>query len=210
LEIDNHADTTCFGSNFTAINLTGEHCEVSPFSDQYTSLTNIPVATAATAWDNPDTGEVVILIFNQGLWFGNSLTNSLINPNQCRMHGIELCDDPFDIHRKLGFWDPITEYDIEMDFSNSFVYLTTRAPTLDEIRLHKQIEMTNAAPWNPATAGRSHLSWEEEERRALIGSVKIDAHTINCKRPDEPQLHMDEANTTSYYLHAQRFIASGQ
>ena len=192
-EIDNHADTTCFGSNFTAINFTGEHCEVSPFSDQYKALTNIPVATAATAWDNPDTGEVVILIFHQGLWFGDSLTNSLINPNQCRMHGIDLCDNPFDTQRRLGLWDPITEIEIEMDFSNSFVFLITRAPTLDEIRLHKHIEMTNEAPWNPATAGRSQLSWEEEERRALIGSVRIDEQTINGTRPEEPQLKLDEA-----------------
>jgi hypothetical protein len=63
LEIDNHANTTCFGSNFTP----EEYCEVSPFSDQYTALTNIPIASAAMAWDNPDTREVVILLFNQGL-----------------------------------------------------------------------------------------------------------------------------------------------
>jgi hypothetical protein len=32
-EIDNHADTTCFGSYFTAIAFTGKHCNVSPFTD---------------------------------------------------------------------------------------------------------------------------------------------------------------------------------
>jgi hypothetical protein len=121
-EIDNHADTTCFGSNFTAISFMGEYCEVSPFSDQYTTLTNIPIASAATAWDNPDTGEVVILLFNQGLWFGDSLTSSLINPNQCRMHGLEICNDPFDPHRELGITDPVTELFIPTELGNSFVY----------------------------------------------------------------------------------------
>jgi hypothetical protein len=47
-EIDNHADTTCFGSNLTPIHFTGEHCEVSPFSDKYMKMTDAPVATAAT------------------------------------------------------------------------------------------------------------------------------------------------------------------
>jgi hypothetical protein len=125
-EIDNHADTTCFGSNFTAVHFTGEQCEVSPFSEQYTSLTNIPVASAATAWDDPTTGETIILLFHQGLWFGDSMTNSLINPNQCRMHGIQLCDDPFNEHRALGLKDPVTDKLIPMEFGRSFVYLTTR------------------------------------------------------------------------------------
>jgi hypothetical protein len=192
-EIDNHADTTCFGSNFTAISFTGEHCEVSPFSEQYNTLTNIPVATAATAWDNPNTGERTILLFHQGLWFGNSLTNSLINLNQCRMHGIDLCDDPFDPHRTIGMWDPTTEINIPMDFAQSFVYLTTRAPTMDEIRTLPSIEMTSDAPWIPSKLGQAQLSWEEEERRAIIGNVTIDEYTISCTRPDEPQLRLDEA-----------------
>jgi hypothetical protein len=80
--MDHHADTTCFRSNFTAVQFTGEHCEVSPFSEEYNQMRNIPVASAATAWDNPEMGETTILKFHQGLWFGDDLTNSLINPNQ--------------------------------------------------------------------------------------------------------------------------------
>jgi hypothetical protein len=52
-EIDNHADTTCFGAKFTAVQFTGEHCEVSPFSDHYNKMTDVPIASAATAWDDP-------------------------------------------------------------------------------------------------------------------------------------------------------------
>jgi hypothetical protein len=192
-EIDNHADTTCFGSNFTAIHFTGETCDVSPFSEHYQTMVNIPIALAATAWDDHETGQTTILIFNQGLWFGDELANSLINPNQCRMYGIELCDDPFDPNRTLGIRDPITDTAIPMDFENSFVYLTTRAPTLDEIRTLPTVVMTDEAPWVPSKAGRVQLSWEEEEKKALISNVKIDAHTVNCIRPDEPQLHLDEA-----------------
>jgi hypothetical protein len=69
-EIDNHADTTCFGSNCTAIHFTGETCDVSPFSEQYTTMANLPIVLAATAWEYPDTGQSIILIFHQGLWLG--------------------------------------------------------------------------------------------------------------------------------------------
>ena len=103
-EIDNHADTTCFGSNFTAIEFTGEQCEVAPFSSEYTTMDNIPVATAATAWDDPTTGETIILLFHQGLWFGDKLPNSLINPNQCRMHGVEICNAPL---TGIGHWGSV-------------------------------------------------------------------------------------------------------
>jgi hypothetical protein len=41
-------------------------------------------------------GEHYILEYHQGLWFGEKLPNSLINPNQSRVYGISLCDDPFD------------------------------------------------------------------------------------------------------------------
>ena len=45
--------------------------------------------------------EVIILIFGQGLWFGNKMKKNLINPNQCRAFGIPICDDPTNQHRAL-------------------------------------------------------------------------------------------------------------
>jgi hypothetical protein len=177
-EIDNHADTTCFGSNFTPIHFTGEHCEVSPFSDEYTKMTDVPVAAA-------------ILIFNQGLWFGDKLENSLINPNQCRMHGISLCDDPFDPDRALGFADPFTKTTVPMEFGHSVVYFISRAPTVEEIWSLTHVEMTNEERWDPLKVGGRHRSREEEEHRKIIASVKIDQQTICAKRPKE---HMAKWN----------------
>jgi hypothetical protein len=184
-EIDNHADRTCFGANFTAVQFTGKHCEVSPFSDHYNKMMDVPIASAATAWDDPETGKTTILIFHQGLWFGNQLPNSLINPNQCRMHGIELCKDPFDPHRALGITDAQTEFHIPLVFGQSFVYFQTRAPTLEEIQDLPHIEMTSELPWDPASIGLRPLTREEEEKKKLISSVKIDAITIK-RRPEEP------------------------
>ena len=100
-EIDNHADTTCFGKNFRAISFKSQVCTVSPYLSEYNSLNDIPICTAATAVDL-DSGETIILEFGQGLWFGERMEHSLINPNQCRSFGIRVCDDPTDGNRKLG------------------------------------------------------------------------------------------------------------
>ena len=100
-EIDNHADTTCFGKNFRVISFTSEVCNVSPYLSEYASIEDIPICTAATAVDL-DSGETIILEFGQGLWFGDRMCHSLINPNQCRSFGISMCDYPTDKHRKLG------------------------------------------------------------------------------------------------------------
>ena len=86
-EIDNHADTTCFGKNFREISFTSEVCSVSPYLSEYDSVEDIPICTAATAVDL-DSGKTIILEFGQGLWFGDCLSHSLINPNQCRPYGI--------------------------------------------------------------------------------------------------------------------------
>ena len=71
-EIDNHADTTCFGKNFRVISFTSEVCSVSPYLSEYDSVEDIPICTAATAVDL-DSGETIILEFGHGLWFGDRL-----------------------------------------------------------------------------------------------------------------------------------------
>jgi hypothetical protein len=55
------------------------------------------------------------------------------------------------------------------------------------------LEMTSEAPWDPSKVSKHQLLWEEEERKALIGNVKIDQHTISRERLEEPQLKMDES-----------------
>ena len=45
-EIDNHADTTCFGKNFRVIAFTSEVCSVSPYLSEYNSVNDIPICTA--------------------------------------------------------------------------------------------------------------------------------------------------------------------
>jgi hypothetical protein len=153
---------------------------------------NIPVASTAMAWDIPETGETTISMFHQGLWFGDNLTNSLINPNQCQINGIDVCDDPFDTYRSLGVIEPTTDFNVPMEFGRSFVYFQSRAPTMNEICDNPHIEMTSNIPWDPATVGqRCLLREEEEEQRNIVTRIQIDQNIST--RPNEPQLPYNEA-----------------
>jgi len=68
-ELDNHADTKCFGKNFKVISFTSEVCSVSPYLSEYDSVNDIPICTAATAVEL-DSGETIILKFGQGYGSG--------------------------------------------------------------------------------------------------------------------------------------------
>ena len=121
-EMDSHADTTCFGANFTPIAWTGQTCSVAPFSEHYDAMTDVPIAHAATAWDDPTTGETTLLLFYFGLWFGTKLSHSLISPNQCRSIGASICDDPWDPHRRLHLRDPDDMVDIPLTFARNICF----------------------------------------------------------------------------------------
>jgi hypothetical protein len=64
MELDSHADTCVVGSNTVLLWYTDHHNTVSPFIGEYTPLKNIPVASVATAWDNPKDGSTIILVLN--------------------------------------------------------------------------------------------------------------------------------------------------
>ena len=101
-EIDNHADTICAGPNWKLLELSGEYCSVSPFSADYQPKTNVPIAKCATTYTCPSSGDSIVLVADQVLWFGNKLHCSLINPHQIRSHGFSVCDDPWDPNWALG------------------------------------------------------------------------------------------------------------
>ena len=93
IEMDTHADTIVAGRNCIVLHGTGRECDVSPYSSDYEPLKGVPIVTAATAWQSPESGQTYILVFNEALWMPNMAT-SLINPNQLRYYGVTVQDNP--------------------------------------------------------------------------------------------------------------------
>ena len=148
LEVDNHADTHCFGANFRPVMWNNIQCSVSPFLDELGSTENIDICTAATAWTHPS-GEKFLLVFGQGLWFGDRMQKSLLNPNQCRAFGVSLCDDPTDPHRDLGIYDEVSDTFIPMVMNGSFCSLLTRCPTKEEMDQCRKVYLSSEEMWDP-------------------------------------------------------------
>ncbi len=78
-ELDSHADTIVLGRNSVIIHYTGRECDVAPYSDSYEPMRNVPIVTGATAVTNTETGDTIILVFNEALWMGDQLDHSLLN-----------------------------------------------------------------------------------------------------------------------------------
>ncbi len=54
---------------------------VSGFNDEHEVLKDIPIATAATAYDDQDDGMTYILILGQAIYLGDKMNTSILCPN---------------------------------------------------------------------------------------------------------------------------------
>jgi len=77
-ELDSHTDTCMVGSNITPLWFTDHNASVSPFIGEYKPLRDIPIATVATAWDDPTNSSTLILVINEALFFGDRMPYSLL------------------------------------------------------------------------------------------------------------------------------------
>ena len=59
-ENDTDADTCCLGKNFIVYKYTTRAADVYAHDKSYKPITNVPIVTGATAYDNPATGETYI------------------------------------------------------------------------------------------------------------------------------------------------------
>jgi hypothetical protein len=72
-EIDSRADTVCAGSTFKLLEESSQYCVVNGFHSDMEPMQNIPVATVATAFDDPVTQATYILVFFEALYFGEGM-----------------------------------------------------------------------------------------------------------------------------------------
>ncbi len=146
--MDTHADTCVAGLNFCIDELTGEHCDVVPYSSDYKPIKDVPIVNASTAHTNEKTGETLILRFNQALWYGKKLSISLLNPNQIRHFGLVVSDDPTDKACVLGIVG--NDFIAPFEMSGTTVLFKSRVPTQWEMENYRIVELTAHAPWDPS------------------------------------------------------------
>ena len=148
-EMDTLADTSCAGCNWTPVYFTGDQVDVAPFTDSYQAMQNIPVATCATLI-TAENEQQYMLIGHEMLFFGSSLKQSLLNPNQLRMAGVTVVDDPTVEH---GFGIHTDQIFIPFQTAGTTVYFESEAPTLEQVEdlSIPHIVLTSEEPWDPQT-----------------------------------------------------------
>lgn len=170
-EVDNHADTICAGANCFIESYTGEQCSVSPFLDDYAEVDNVRVCTAITAVMLPNSGETVLLRMGQCLDFHDKMQKTLLNPNQIRHHGLELCDDPTDPNRNLGILlDDKTFLPFSMD--GTICSVMTWFPTNDELQSCRVFTISDENNWDPACVQFNDNAHFKMSRHPAVSSVR--------------------------------------
>ena len=68
---------------------------MSPYTDEYESIKNVPIVLAATAWTSLELAKTVIIILHEGLWVNTTMDHTLVNPNQLQHFGVTVQDNPY-------------------------------------------------------------------------------------------------------------------
>ena len=178
-ELDSHADTCVAGSNTAVLLYTGEKVSVSPFIGEYQPLPDIPIATVATAWDNPVNGDTILLIVNEALYFGDRLKHSLLCPNQLRHFGLQVNDVPKEFVSGSSHSIIIPDHGLEipLELSGVISYIPTRLPTQEELSQCLQVEITSPSPWLPYSSQVAQVYAEH-------------LHLTSCANPIELQMDL--------------------
>jgi hypothetical protein len=155
-ELDSHADTCVAGPNCLILEYTDQVVNVSAYSDELDTMTDVPVVTAATARDDLNTGNTTILILGQALYMGDRIKTTLLCPNQLRAFGITVDDVPIHLAPKdrsssHSIYSPDEDFSIPLTMNGVFSCFHSRTPTQEEIATCRHIKLTDEYSWNPSS-----------------------------------------------------------
>jgi hypothetical protein len=160
-ELDSHVDMCVAGANTRVTDYTDTKVSVSTFSDSYEAIKDVPIATVATAWDDPATGEVIVLYINEALYFGDKMSHTMLCLNQLQANGWKVQDvpKPFDAESAHAIIDPTGTFRMPLEMSGMISYLPMRRPTDKELKTCVSYDLTSDVPWEPYSP--SFREWEQ-------------------------------------------------
>ncbi len=142
-------------------------------------MKGVPIVTAGTASTCLETGQTCVLVFHEGLWMGESMSNSLINPNQLRAYGCTVQDNPF-FGSLLYIEDPEDVLMIPMETAGTNILATTRTPTQDELDNCPHVVLTSQREWEPSNVIFPAPWWKiDEDKASRISGVQTEH--VHCE-----------------------------
>ena len=102
-----------------------------------------------------------ILVIDEGLWLGEKIGHSLLNPNQLRYSGICVWDNPFDPHNPLSIEHE--DLSIPLKVAGTTIFVDTHTPLQSELTDCPHIELSCDSEWNPLTVTLATIRSKEAE-----------------------------------------------
>ena len=169
-ELDSHADTSVAGRNTVLLGPPERTVSVGAFTEAYGTL-RCDIGSAGTVWRDPSDQQDYLLVLHQALFFGDSSTDTLLNPNQMRANGLTVSDcprqfDPTSTHSITVPQETGPPLHIPLELVGVTSGFESRLPTPDDIINLPRVELTGTATWDP-----SSTSLQEVE--ASISSVTV-------------------------------------
>jgi len=211
LDLDSHADMAVLGSNCHIFEDTGRTVHVFSY-DPNQGSTERKVVSGCFAYDDQDTGRVVLLIVHQGLSIPH-LEYSLISPFQMRENDVVVNDRPKfqtrspteEDHTIIVSRDDMTKFRIPLMLRGITSYVNVRHPTKEEIRDEdlERFELTYQTPeWEPGSQRFSKME-DRLETETVLRSTTGDRDSISAvgMRSTTGRLNVVNHNAISLYDH---------
>ena len=144
------------------IHFTERACNVSPYTDSYKHIKSVKIACSRKAWTSPASGETYILVFNEGLWMGDKMDHTLVNPNQMCHFGIKVQDNPYD-NAPLYLMTEDGDFELPLTVQGTNIMVDTRTPTEEELQTCNHITLSLQHPWDPYRLRFPHPSCTVQE-----------------------------------------------
>jgi hypothetical protein len=184
-ELDSHTNTCVLGPGCRIVHETLRYVNVTPFTQTLGQMSHKPIVSGALAYNDPTTGEVIMLVIHQAIYI-EELTNHLLCPMQLRMNDLSINEEPkFCLANPTDDTHAITikHEDIRIPLSLNGVtsYFVTRKPSEEEWNSCRHIEMTYEAPecWNPHSKSYSAMENAMIDHQGNVGGTKSRYHDCN-------------------------------
>ena len=202
-ECDTNADTCCLGKNFVILEYTQRTADVYAYDKSIKPIENVPIVSAATAWDDPITGQTYIIVINEALYYGTKLDHSLINPNQVRAYGINFWDNPYD--RERGLRIEVDDIVVAMETKGTKVFFDTRAPSEKELQECHHLQFTSKREWNPGKVMMKEVGTKEPINNVPMGlKERLTAQVPQISEVNRYETTLEDIPTRQTYTSHER------
>jgi hypothetical protein len=171
------------------------------FSKEYGART-YPITTMATVWVDPSNGKSYLLVIHEGIYCGDTMRHSLLNPTQLRANGILVQDCPkqFDHTSSHSLFIPDHEVSIPLHLKGVISSFVTHRPSDDDLQTLPEIVLTSDLPWDPSSQHFAEAEASVSSLRTLAYATDPHTRSIGAlRRLDNTPLMLQEDEGATLY-----------